>query len=233
MNWSRDTDGRRRRRTRESWDDSPPDMGFPPRAVGREPTSTPPIRPRTGGGGGDSIAVDQAGVSATVKWFNAQKGFGFVTLASGGPDAFLHVSALQRAGLSEVPEGTTLTCDIGRGQRGPQVVAVQEVDTSTAIVSDRPPRRDFGAGPSGGGYGGGGYGGDADVPTGPLEGTVKWFNSEKGFGFITPDGGGKDVFVHIKAVQRAGLDTLEAGDRVSVTTQAGRKGPEVASITVI
>jgi CspA family cold shock protein len=172
------------------------------------------MRPRTGGGGGDSIAVDQAGVSATVKWFNAQKGFGFVTLAAGGP------------------EGTTLICDIGRGQRGPQVVAVQEVDTSTAVVSDRPPRRDFGAGPSGGGYGGG-YGGDADVPTGPLEGTVKWFNSEKGFGFITPDGGGKDVFVHIKAVQRAGLDTLEAGDRVSVTTQAGRKGPEVASITVI
>lgn len=170
--------------------------------------------------GGDSIAVDRSGVSATVKWFNAQKGFGFVTLAEGGPDAFLHVSALQRAGLSEVPEGTTLTCDIGRGQRGPQVVAVQDVDTSTAVQSERPPRRDFG------------YESEA-VPSGPLEGTVKWFNAEKGFGFITPDGGGKDVFVHIKAVQRAGLDTLEAGDRVSVTTQAGRKGPEVASITVI
>ena len=125
-----------------------------------------------------------------------------------------------------------MTCDIGRGQRGPQVVAVQDVDTSTAIQSDRPPRRDFGA-PVGGGGRDAGYG-DADmVSAGPLEGTVKWFNAEKGFGFITPDGGSKDVFVHIKAVQRAGLDTLEAGDRVSVTTQAGRKGPEVASITVI
>ena len=223
MNWSRDTDGRRRRRTRESWDDSPPDMGFPPRAVSREPSSSPPMRPRA-----DAIAVDRAGVTATVKWFNAQKGFGFVTLAEGGPDAFLHVSALQRAGLSEVPEGTTLICDIGRGQRGPQVVSVGEVDTSTAVATERP-RRDFGGGGRDFGYGGG----DADVPTGPLEGTVKWFNSEKGFGFITPDGGGKDVFVHIKAVQRSGLDTLEAGDRVSVTTQAGRKGPEVASITVI
>src|SRR3546814_4099871 len=80
-------------------------------------------------------------IFATVKWFNAQKGFGFVTLAEGGPDAFLHVSALQRAGLSEVPEGTTLTCDIGRGQRGPQVVAVSDVDTSTAVQSERPPRQ--------------------------------------------------------------------------------------------
>ncbi|MFN4089183.1 MAG: cold-shock protein [Alphaproteobacteria bacterium] len=223
MNWSRDTDGRRRRRTRESWDDSPPDMGFPPRAVAREPSfSQAPRPPRAPGG--DAPAVDRAGVTATVKWFNGQKGFGFVTLAEGGPDAFLHVSALQRAGLSEVPEGTTLTCDIGRGQRGPQVVAVHEVDASTAVQAERP-RRDFGNRDAG-------YG-DQEVPTGPLEGTVKWFNAEKGFGFITPDGGGKDVFVHIKAVQRAGLDTLEAGDRVSVTTQAGRKGPEVASITVI
>src|SRR3546814_20869696 len=95
----------------------------------------------------------------------------------------------------------------------------------------RSPRRDFGGG---GDFGGGRDYGDADaIPAGPLEGTVKWFNAEKGFGFITPDGGTKDVFVHIKAVQRAGIDTLEEGDRVSVPTQAGRKGPEVASITVI
>src|SRR3546814_6920998 len=83
--------------------DSPPDMGFPPRAVGREAPAGPPRRPVA-----DATAVDRAGVIATVKWFNAQKGFGFVTLAEGGPDAFLHVSALQRAGLSEVPEGTSL-----------------------------------------------------------------------------------------------------------------------------
>src|SRR5690606_22812281 len=110
MNWSRDTDGRRRRRTRESWDDAPPDMGFPPRAVARDIPSGPPRRPVA-----DSIAVDRSNVSATVKWFSATKGFGFVTLAEGGPVAFLPVSALQRAGLSEVPEGTTIMCDIGRG----------------------------------------------------------------------------------------------------------------------
>ncbi len=55
-------------------------------------------------------------------------------------------------------------------------------------------------------------------------GTVKWFNTQKGFGFIQPDDGGKDVFVHISAVQRAGLTTLNEGQKVSfdVTTERGK-----------
>ena len=55
-------------------------------------------------------------------------------------------------------------------------------------------------------------------------GTVKWFNGTKGFGFIQPDGGGKDVFVHISAVERAGLGTLQEGQRVSfeITTERGK-----------
>ena len=51
-------------------------------------------------------------------------------------------------------------------------------------------------------------------------GTVKWFNDAKGFGFITPDGGGKDVFVHVSAVERAGMRTLNEGQRVSFDTEA-------------
>lgn len=53
-------------------------------------------------------------------------------------------------------------------------------------------------------------------------GTVKWFNTTKGFGFIEPEDGGKDVFVHISAVQRAGLQTLNEGQRVSYEEQAER-----------
>ncbi len=55
-------------------------------------------------------------------------------------------------------------------------------------------------------------------------GTVKWFNTQKGFGFIQPDDGGKDVFVHISAVQRAGLVSLDEGQKVSfeVTTERGK-----------
>ncbi|MEM6974206.1 MAG: cold-shock protein [Pseudomonadota bacterium] len=55
-------------------------------------------------------------------------------------------------------------------------------------------------------------------------GTVKWFNSEKGYGFIAPDEGGKDVFVHITAVQRAGLEGLEDNQKVKYELQSGRDG---------
>ena len=55
-------------------------------------------------------------------------------------------------------------------------------------------------------------------------GTVKWFNPTKGFGFIQPDSGGKDVFVHISAVQRAGLESLEEGQRIEFQVVPGRDG---------
>lgn len=60
-------------------------------------------------------------------------------------------------------------------------------------------------------------------------GTVKWFNSQKGFGFIAPDEGGKDVFVHITAVRAAGLDGLKDDQRVSFEIEAGRDGRSSAS----
>ncbi|MGN7870780.1 cold-shock protein [Paracoccus sp. 22332] len=55
-------------------------------------------------------------------------------------------------------------------------------------------------------------------------GTVKWFNSDKGYGFIAPEAGGGDVFVHITAVQRAGLDTLRDGQKLSFELETGRNG---------
>lgn len=59
-------------------------------------------------------------------------------------------------------------------------------------------------------------------------GTVKWFNSQKGFGFIQPDNGGKDAFVHISAVERAGMSGLEEGQKVNYDLMAGRNGKESA-----
>jgi CspA family cold shock protein len=63
-------------------------------------------------------------------------------------------------------------------------------------------------------------------------GTVKWYNSAKGFGFIAMDSGGRDVFVHASALQRAGITSLSEGQRVFIGVVEGRKGPEAASIQV-
>jgi cold shock protein len=64
-------------------------------------------------------------------------------------------------------------------------------------------------------------------------GTVKWFNTTKGFGFIAPDGGRKDVFVHISALERAGLSTLADGAKVTFDVEAGRDGRESATNIVL
>jgi CspA family cold shock protein len=61
-------------------------------------------------------------------------------------------------------------------------------------------------------------------------GTVKWFNDEKGFGFITPDEGGKDVFVHQTAIQTDGFRSLSEGAKVEFDQQDGEKGPQAANV---
>jgi CspA family cold shock protein len=154
-----------------------------------------------------------------VKWFNANKGYGFVQLSDGTGDIFLHATALERIGLSALQPGETLEMRVALGQRGPQVAEVISVDSSTAAPS-RHPRASFGS-PS---------------DRRPLEasvqemGTVKWYNAMKGFGFIVRDSGGRDVFVHASALQRAGITGLSEGQRVFVGVAEGRKGPEAASI---
>ena len=64
-------------------------------------------------------------------------------------------------------------------------------------------------------------------------GIVKWFNSEKGFGFITPDGGGKDLFAHFSAIEGSGYKSLEENQRVSFVSAEGKKGPQATEIKVL
>src|SRR5581483_7756439 len=142
------------------------------------------------------------------KWFNPTKGFGFITLENGS-DAFCHASALVSAGQTNLPQGTTVVCDLQESPRGLQVVAVHSVDLSTADPNPpRPPR------------GGDRFGGGRDFaheagPSGPMvEGKVKFFNDQKGFGFVVPDSGGNDVYVHASALRRSGISALAPEQRI-------------------
>jgi CspA family cold shock protein len=92
----------------------------------------------------------------------------------------------------------------------------------------------YGRGPSqyGGGGGGGGRPYDPSEEGAEQGGTVKWYDPAKGFGFVVPDEGGQDLFVHRSALARAGLQELHDGQRVTIKVVTGRKGPEVGSIAV-
>jgi cold shock protein len=161
-------------------------------------------------------------VGATVKWYNPDKGFGFVELADGSGDAFLPVSVVERSGQGAVPPGATLEVRIGAGPKGPQVTEVLSVDTTTASQEQsRPVRPERPAYPP------------ADRATVEEFGTVKWYNAAKGFGFIGPDQGGKDIFVHASVLERSGITGLAEGQRVAVDVAHRSKGPEAAGLRLI
>ena len=66
-----------------------------------------------------------------------------------------------------------------------------------------------------------------------MTGTVKWFNGSKGYGFIAPDNGGEDVFVHYSAIQSTGYRNLDEGDRVEFSVEEGKKGLQAAEVTKV
>ncbi len=148
-----------------------------------------------------------------LKWFNGTKGFGFVVPEEGNYDAFLHITTLQKAGLYSIGEGAVLECRVFAGPKGHQVREVLEVIDQGA-VSTMP---------------------EADEESGTVSmgGLVKWYKPEKGFGFIIPDDGMKDIFIHKTLLESLGIDELMAGQRVRVTLKAVAKGREAVDLQVI
>ena len=202
---------------------------------------------RSGGGapsGGGGFGGPRGGMPAqvvgegtgVVKFFNAQKGFGFVVRDDGAEDVFVHISAVEQAGLVGLAEGQPLGFTLV--DRGGRISATElKIEGEPMAVTDRGPPRDRDAaprgGPAGGGYGGAGGGSGGGAPQRQLTGekatgTVKFFNAMKGFGFIQRDDGQPDAFVHISAVERAGMSTLNEGDKLSFELEIDRRGKHAA-----
>ncbi len=161
-------------------------------------------------------------VEGTVKWFNTTKGFGFVALAD-GTEAFLHVSAVEAAGLPAPREGAQIKCEVGPGKKGPQVTRVVELSGGSAGPAHAGPRP--GARPA--------VDPAVMANTVEVEGTVKWFSLERGYGFVTADDGEADVFVHGDVLRRAGLPSLLPEQRVSLAVATTPKGREARAIRVL
>jgi cold shock protein len=160
-------------------------------------------------------------VRGVVKWFDPAKWFGFIQLSDGSGDAFLHSNVLAGSGINDLQPGETVEVRIGPGHKGPHVTEVLSVDPSTAVSTPR--RSGFSAATSPGSF-------DASVEQ---TGTVKWFNAEKGYGFIALADGESEIFVHASALERSGLTGLDGGQQVVVAIGEGRKGPQAVRVRLV
>ncbi len=169
--------------------------------------------PRGGGGGGFGGGPRGGGMPAqvvgtgkgVVKFFNAGKGFGFIQREDGGEDVFVHISSVERAGLEGLAEGQQLEFNLV--DRGGKISA-----SDLQVVGDVIPVEKRDAAPQ------------RELTGERATGTVKFFNSMKGFGFITRDDGQPDAFVHISAVERSGLRALNEGDKLEFDIEVDRRG---------
>jgi CspA family cold shock protein len=178
------------------------------------------------GGGGRGMPPQVVGEgTGVVKFFNGQKGFGFIVRDDGGEDVFVHISAVEQAGLTGLAEGQPLGFTLV--DRGGRISATDlKIDGEPMPVTDRGPPRDRDAGGPGGPRGAGGP--QRQLTGEKASGTVKFFNAMKGFGFIQRDDGQPDAFVHISAVERAGMSTLNEGDRLTFELEVDRRGKHAA-----
>ncbi len=147
------------------------------------------------------VAPDAAlGVLGTVTWYEPAKGYGFATPEGGGPDVFVHSSALVTGGV--LAAGQRVAFLVEPGEKGPQATNALPLGTAPVVSEDG------------------------------ADGTVTWYDEGKGFGFITPDAGGDDVFVHVRALVE-GLLYLAPGDRVAFETAASDRGPQARDVALV
>lgn len=162
-----------------------------------------------------SLSNNKKSSKAKLKWFNAAKGFGFVVPDGTGIDAFIHITQLQKKGVHGLGEGAEVICVVEQTDKGAIVTELVEIISTghlpegTSIVVSSP---------------------EGDVYK--IKGIVKLYFEDKGFGFVTPDDGMKDIFVHKSCLDACGIVELHPGQQVRLTYKMANKGREAVEIEI-
>lgn len=160
-------------------------------------------------------------IQANVKWYNPEKGYGFLTREDHPADIMIHFSTLDSVGCPYIKEGDQITCDISSGKSGLQVIRVIDVKFGSpearslaTFFKTRVPLCD-----------------PKDLEE--ISGKVKWYSNTKGYGFIFPDRGGPEIFFHSSVLHVTGFRFLEPGTQVLAKVMQSERGPEARSIVVL
>jgi cold shock protein len=153
----------------------------------------------------DAAAEGVLGVLGTVTWYEPAKGYGFASPDGGGPDIFVHSSAIVTGGV--VDDGQRVAFVVVEGERGPQAAHVVPLGPQAGLSVEA---------------------GAADG----ADGTVSWYAEDKGFGFIAPDSGAGEIFVHARSLAE-GLTWLTEGDRVAYEVVSGDKGLQARDVRLV
>ena len=155
-----------------------------------------------------------------VKWYDPVKGYGFVVPDDGGADIMVHASCVRAFGRVSLPEGARVRLIASSGTRGlhaQELLEVEEPELDHAPKPEQPTRPTEFLG--------------REAANGPLEpARVKWFDKQKGFGFVNVFGNAEDIFVHMETVRRCGFQDLSSGEGMAVRTFRGPRGLMVSEL---
>lgn len=166
-------------------------------------------------------------MTGRVKWYDVVKGYGFVVPDGGGPDIMVHASCVRAFGRMSLAENARIRLRVGQGSRGLHATEILETEAPEMPEEGAQPARSNGfaeparptdfLGP--------------EAATGPLKpARVKWFDKQKGFGFVNVFGDPEDVFVHMETVRRCGFQDLASGEGMACRTFRGPRGLMVSEL---